>query len=812
MGTFIFELRDAVRGLRRDRGFAIAVVLTLAVTIGATTAAFSIVDGVLLKPLAFPEPDRLVTLQEYWREVMKPGQAFPVNEQHFEHWRAHNESFDSMAQYITLPSNLTSGGPASQISVVRSSGTLFDVLGASPMMGRALRAADEPAGAADVVMLSEGLWRRRFGARSDIIGTSIVLDGKPFEVVGVFPATFRLPSGDQLLASVEAAIALRLTAGWVGDHNNLALGRLKPGVSIERARAEINLLQGQASEMATKQAGQSVTLSGIVTPLGEAIVNRSRRSLLMLFGSVLSVLLIACANLTNLALTRTLSHLRDAAVRAALGASRGRLVRQALLEQATLGAAGGLLGIWLASLALGVFVRTAPIDLPRVEEVAISGQVLAFGALITIITVLLVSALPIWHLARRDPQEVLRSGSAAAGQGPAAMRARATLTAMQVALSVTLLTVTALLGASLLRVLRIDYGFNADHVLSVPVAMAVARYADDTLRVTTHDRILESVKAIPGVRSVSSTSLLPMRGEGQVNFLLAAGTNVPRSEQPSANFRFIGPDYFAALQLPVLRGRSISLDDRAEGKPMPALISESVARRLWPDDDNALGKHFGRGITGEADFEVIGIVPDARTTSLERTPPLMVYVPYWWRSRPNITLLVKSNIDAVALASSIRRAIDQIDPDIAIGESRPLNALVDAALAGRRYQARLFIVFGVVALAIATLGVYAVAAYSVSKRRRELNIRVALGAATQDVMRLLMRQSARTILIGAAAGLAMALAAGRLTAGMLYEVQPRDPLILGIVVAVVSTAGMMASLLAARSGLAINPVAALREE
>ena len=806
-----FELRDAARGLRRDRGFAAAVILTLGVTLGAATAAFSIVNGVLLKPLAFAEPDRLVTLRENWHEVMKPTQAFPVNEKHFEYWRAHNESFESMAQYITMPANLTTGGSASQIAVVRTSATLFDVLRVSPLLGRALRVDDERTGAPDVAMVSEGMWRQRFGARPDIIGTSIVLDGKPFTIVGVWPATFRLPSGEQLLSLLDAAIPMPLTAGWVGDHNNLALARLKPGVPFERGRAEIDVLQAQASEIATREAGQPVTLSGVVDPLSESIVRRSRRSLLMLFGSVLSVLLIACANLTNLALTRTLSHLRDAAVRAALGASRGRLLRQALLEHAVLGVAGGAAGLWIAYLALGVFVKTAPIDLPRVEEVGLDPTVLAFGVLLTAITILLVSVLPIWHLLRRDPQELLRSGSAAAGQGPAAMKARATLTAAQVALSVTLLTVTALLGASLLRVLRVDYGFSGDHVLAVPVAMPVARYAENASRVEAHGRILDAVKSIPGVRIVSSTSLLPMRGEGQVNFVLAAGTNVPRSEQPSANFRFISPDYFAALQLPVLRGRSITMDDRAEGKPMPAVISESLAARLWPKDD-ALGRQFGRGIEGEAGFEVVGITSDARTTAIEQAPPLMVYVPYWWRPRPAITLLVKSEIDSVALVASIRRAIDGIDPEIAVGQSRPLDDLVAAALAGRRYQARLFVVFGVVALGIATLGVYAVSAYSVSKRRRELNIRVALGAATRDVMQLLMGQSLRTIAIGAAAGFAGALAAGRLTAGMLYEVQPRDPLILSLVVATVATVALLASLFAARSGLSLNPVAALRDE
>jgi predicted permease len=470
-----------------------------------------------------------------------------------------------------------------------------------------------------------------------------------------------------------------------------------------------------------------------------------------------------------------------------------------------------MLGLWLASLALGAFVQTAPIDLPRVEDVAIDAQVLTFVGLLTVAVIVLVSALPTWHLARRDPQSVLRGTAAGAGQGPSAMRARSVLTAAQIALSVTLLTVTALLGASLWRVLQVDYGFTADHVLSVPVAMPVARYTDRSRRIGAHDRILAAVQAIPGVRSVSSTSLLPMRGEGQVNFILAAGTDVPRSQQPSANFRLVSPDFFASLQLPIVRGRSVTADDGRNGRPMTAVVSESLARRLWPTEE-ALGKEFGRGLEGEPNFLIVGITPDARTTTIEHTPPLMAYVPYWWQPRPAITVLVKSEVEAVTLVSSIRRAIDQIDPEIAVGESRPLDDLVDAAVASRRYQARLFIAFGLVALAIATLGVYAVAAYSVSKRRRELNIRVALGAATQDVVGLLIRQSARTIVVGAAAGLVMAIAAGRLTAGLLYEVQPRDPLILGLVVMTVTTVALVASLVATRNGLSVNPVDALRDE
>ena len=805
------DLRDSVRSLRRDRGFSATVILTLAVTIGAVTAAFSILNGILLKPLAYPEPERLVTLQEIWHEVSPARSPFPVNQRHFEHWRQNARRFASMAQYITLPANLTSGGPAAQIAVVQASGTLFEVLRESTAVGRLLVGEDDRPGSAAVAVIGDALWRQRFGGLPSVLGTSIVIDGRPYTVVGVLPPRFRLPEGQRLRADIEAVIPMRIDVGWVGDHNNAAIGRLAEGVSIEEARTELDALQRETSALAAAASSQRVTLTGVVQPLNDAIVGRARRSVILLFGAILAVLAIACANLTNLALIRALGRSRDVAIRSALGAGRTRLLARAVLDFAVLGTIGGGLGVWVAYAAIRIFVTTAPIDLPRIEDVTLDARVIAFAAAITGLTGVLVAILPVRHLDDRDPQSALRGGSAASGHGPSGIRVRTALTATQIALTVTLLTVTGLLGSSLLHVLDVDYGFTTDRVLSVPVALPASRYDTDAARVEAFDRIIAGVRALPGVRSASSTSLLPMRGEGQVNFVVAAGTNVPRSQQPSANFRFIGPDYFSTLQMPVQRGRMFSLADRDRDGLMPAVVSASVADRLWPAQD-ALGKEFSRGIDGEPGFEVIGITPDARTTAIERTPPLMVYVPYWWRTRTTWSLLVKTEADPLTLAPSIRRALDQVDPEIAIGQARPLRQAVDAATAGRRYQARLFIAFGGVALLIAALGVYGVTAYSVSKRRREMNIRVALGANRVDVIRLFMTQSASAVVPGVVAGLAGALAVGNVVASLLYEVQPRDPLVLGGAAGVVSLVALAASLLAARGGLSLDPAAALREE
>lgn len=810
MRNLMLDLRDSVRSLRRDRAFSAVVIATLAITIGATTAVFSIVNGILLKPLAYPQPEQLVTIREIWREVSLRAAALEVNQRHFEHWRQNTRLFHSMAQFITLPANLTSGGPATQISAVQTSGTLFEVLGEPAARGRVLAAADDSPGSADVVVMGDSLWRQRFGATPDVIGTSIVIDGKPFTVIGVLRSTFRLPEGQRLVANIDAVIPMRINVGWIGDHNNAAIGRLRDGVTIEAARAELDLLQRQAGEIATAQSGQPVTLAAVVAPLDESIVGRARRSVVLLFAAILAVLAIACSNLTNLALIRALGRARDAAIRTALGAGRRRLLARAIIDYALLALAGGGLGLAVAYAALRIFVTTAPVDLPRIEDVTLDGRVLAFAVLITGITGLLVAILPILHLDDRDPQSALRGGTGG-GQHPAGVRARAVLTSIQVALAVTLLSVTALLGASLLRVLEIDYGFSTDHVLSVPIALPASRYGDDRARVDAFDRILSGVRAVPGIRSVSSTSLLPMRGEGQVNFVVASGTHVPRSEQPSANFRFISPDYFSALELPVQRGRMFSIAERSPNRLTPAVVSASLAARLWPEQD-ALGKEFSRGIEGEAGFEVIGIAADARTTSLERTPPLMVYVPYWWRTRTTLSLLVKASVEPLTVAPSIRRAIEQVDPEIAVGQIRLLQQAVESATAARRYQARLFVAFGMVALLITTLGVYGVTAYSVSKRRREMNIRVALGAREGDVVRLLIAQSAYAVVPGVIAGVIGALAVGGTIASLLYEVQPRHPGVLTGVAAVVGLVALGAALIAARGGLSLDPAAALREE
>ena len=548
-----------------------------------------------------------------------------------------------------------------------------------------------------------------------------------------------------------------------------------------------------------------------MTPLTESIVGRSRRGLLLLLGAIVAVLLVACSNLANLSLARAFGRVRDGAIRSALGASRYRLIRRVMLEQLVLAFGGAAAGVWVAGASLGIFVRTAPLDLPRVEDIALDARVLVFAALVAALVALLVAILPAWHVASRDVQAVLRTGATVVGADRAGMRMRNSLMSLQVALSVTLLVVTGLLGASLMRVLAIDLGFSPERVIAISVALPAARYPDDRSRIAVYDRILNDVGHVPAVVSVSPTSMLPLRGEGQVNFVVAEGSIVPVSEQPSANFRFVAPEFFETLTLHLEGGRSFTDEERDPSRPAPAVISSSVAARLWPSE-NPLGQRFSRGIADEQGFEVVGVAADAHTTSIERTPPLMVYLPYWWRSRASTSLLVKTALAARGVVADVRRVIHNIDPEIAIGDVRTLDDVVDAATAGRRYQTQLFVAFGVAALLIATLGVYAVTAYSLSLRKREMNIRVALGAGRSDVLRLVARQAGLSIGIGVGLGLTGALVVGGTIRSLLYDVPARDPLVLAGVAATVGVVAIIATLVATRQGISIDPVAALRED
>jgi predicted permease len=497
-------------------------------------------------------------------------------------------------------------------------------------------------------------------------------------------------------------------------------------------------------------------------------------------------------------------------IKSALGASRVRLLGELLLEQLLVAGAGGILGMLVARSALQTFVRTAPIDLPRVAEVTIDARVLAFAAAMSIAAALLTALLPAWRLGRERPVSLRATGTAITADRHS-LRPRGVLLAAQVALSVALLVVTGLFAASFVRLMRVDRGFSADRVLAINVALPSSRYDAAPARIAAYDRVLRVIQALPGVESVSWASTLPLKGEDWGDLITAEGDVRPLFERPLANYRFVAPDYFRTLAIPIRRGRTFTEADRLEARPAnAAIISEATAARVWPGQE-ALGKRFRRG-GPEKPLEVVGITPDVRTVAVDSAPPLMVYVPYWYRSRAAASLIVRAAADPAAINAAVRRAIQSVDPEIAIGDSRPLQQIVDAAFAPRRYQATLFVAFGASALLIAVVGVYAVTSYGVSRRRREMNIRVALGARASQVLGLVVRQTGMPVVAGAAAGGVAAIALGGVVASQLFEVRARDPLVIAATVAFVTGMAMLTSAVAARQGLSIDPAAALREE
>jgi predicted permease len=812
-------VRSVLHGLRRDVGYSATVILTLALTLGATTAMFSIVNGVLLKPLAYRESHQLVALGEVFVELQNQFPVLPVNGRHFDEWRAHSQTFEALAEFLPVSANLTGTGDPIPIALVRASGGLFDVLQVQPLLGRALRLEDETAGAPDVVVIANGLWRTRFGADPSMVGRAVTLDGKPYTVVGVLPPGFQLPETAKLggpvhlTNTVDAFVPLRLPPGlgWMGDFNNVALGRLSRGVTPEQAHADLDVIQTRIARRVSDEAHQAVTFRASVTPLAEAVTGTARHGLLLLLGAIAAVLLIACSNLANLSLTRTTSRLRDAMIRSALGASRLRLVGDVLLEQLILAGVGGGLGMCVAWGALQMFVRTAPLELPRVNEVAIDAGVFVFGAMAAMAAGLLTGLLPAWLFIRGDVDSCLRAQGRGTTADRDSLRLRGALLTLQVALSVTLLVITAQLGLSLATLMRVDRGFSATNVLAVDVALPASRYEQPPVRIAAYDRVLTNVKGVPGVDAVAWTSMLPLKGEDWTDIVTVEGDTRPEFERPIANYRFVAPDFFRALSMPIRRGRTFDDDDRRPDRPTnPAVVSGATAARAWPGQD-PIGKRFLRG-SPERPFEVVGVVADARTIALDAPPPLMVYVPYWYRSRASASLVIHTKIDAASLSGAIRRSIGAVDPEIAVGVSRPFQQIVDGALAARRYQMTLFLAFGAIALLIAMVGVYAVTAYGVTRRRREMNIRVALGAQRSAVLGLIVRQGSMPIVGGTIAGAGGAVAVSGLVASLLFGVRARDPLVIGAVTLLVGGVALLSAAGAARQTLSIDPASTLRDE
>jgi len=809
-------MRYALRVISREKAFATFAILTLALGIGAVTAVFSIVDSVLLKPLAYKDPGRLYAASESAPKLARVYPSLPVNASHFRSWQEQCRSCESAALLNPASFNLTARGEPEVVEGATCTWPLFHVLGVEPHVGRTFEESDDQPGANRFVMVSDSLWRRRLGADPGVIGKPIQIDGEPNVVIGVLRADFRLPSGESLgplnQFPKHAEIFKPMGFNWaklgrLGQFNFACLMRLQPGASPARAEAEMTAaIADVGREMKTP-------LSTHLTPLQEQVTGRLRRALSLLLAAVGAVLLIVCVNLGNLMLVRANERAREAAICRALGASGRQLFRPVLAESLLIALTGGALGLLLAYAGVQILVKTSPIDIPRLDEVHVSFAVLLFAFCVSATCGIVCGLWPAIRATRAEPADALRSGSRSATQGSAGVRSREWLVGVEVALSTVLLVMAAVLGLSFFRVTHVERGYVVDRVLAADVTLPHSRYQTDGQRAMFHQRALEALEAVPGLRSAGLISSLPLKPQVWGDAINTKGDTRPRIERPMAQYRFVSERYFETMGAALLQGRFPTSRDRTR---KVALVSESAARRVWPGE-NAVGKLIRNDPRPEW-AEIIGVVTDVRTESLDKQPPMMVYVPYWdgayWQGYVwgNATYVVRTAQDPSAMANGLRAAIHKLDPELPLANVLTMREILSESLSSRRFQTLLTGTFASAALLLACLGIYGVISYSVARRTNEIGIRIAIGAQPLQVSMLVFRQGVRPVIGGLLAGVAGALATGRLIRSFLFGTEARDPAAILAVVLTLLAVAAVACWAPARRASRIDPAVALRNE
>jgi predicted permease len=810
---FSADLKYALRTLSRNPAFAAIVILILAVGIGANTAMFSIVDGVLLRPLSFHDPARLVAVQEVVPRFASIAPTIPVNAMHFEEWRKSWHSAEQLAMLASHSANLTSGGDPERIIVGRVSSNLFAMLGTRPQLGRTFRDDEDRPGNDHVALLNDALWQRRFHSDPGVLGQKILLDGVPYEVIGVLPAGLQIPRISQLQAMAYGADSPEIwkpfalldeERGRMGDFNYGCIARLKPGITLSQALDELNAVQANIA----RGLEDHIELRAFIAPLQDQITGRSRQGLLLLMLAVGTVLLIVCVNIANLLLARATGRSREFAVRAAIGASTARLLRQMLTESFLFAVLGGALGLAIAAGALNLILANAPADLPRLDEVRLDGRVLGIAFALTLASAAVFGLIPAWRGSRVDPQSGLRAGGRSATESRQSGRLRALLVAIETGLCTVCLVAAGLLLNSFVRLLHVDKGFDADHVITVNLNLPAARYPDLAHRSVFFRGAIDATRVLPGVSAVGVSNLLPLAGEGSNNMINLDGDTTPVMQRPIVDFRLINEDFFRAMGVPIIQGRAVEASDRGR---YVSVISAAAAERVWPGQ-NPIGKHYHLGDPSAPALEVIGVVGDVHAGSLQKQPNPTVYIPYWQRDRSVMSLIVRTSTDPASVASAVRAEIRRLDPEIPVPQFQSMGEIVSASVAQRRFQLTLVLLFAAIALALASLGIYGVVSYSVAQRRGEMGIRMALGATGGDLRSLVLRQGLSPVLAGLVAGLVASIAVGRILSGLLFGVSVADPLTMIVVAAVLLAVAAAACYVPALRATRSDPLTALRYE
>jgi putative ABC transport system permease protein len=808
MNSLWQDMRYGFRMLWKKPGFTIVAILALALGIGANTAIFSVIYTVLLSPLPYNNPDRLV-----WIWETNPGSGIkkePASLPNFNDWRTQSQSFDDMAAFVGSSMALTSDGEPERIPAAFVSANFFSVLGTQPVLGRNFTAEENTLGKHRVVILSHSLWQRRFGANPAIIGQTITLSGNPNTVIGVLPDGFKNPTPEQSKpAQIWAPLAFNFEQMARRSDFLSVVARLKQGVRPEQAQAEMNTITSRLSQ---QYPDTNTGWSTIVLPLHERMIGDVRTALWLLMGVVGFLLLIACANVANLLLARSVARGQEIAIRRALGADRLRLVRQFLTESVLLAMIGGLLGAFLAMWGVDVLVALSPGNIPRLDEVGLNWKVLAFTLSISLITGIVFGLLPALHATSPNLTETLKEGGRSSTEGLRGSRLRNSLVISEIAIALVLLVGAGLMIKSFTRLLDVDPGFRPERILTLELALPIAKYKENAQAVAFYDQLTGRVAAMPGVEAVGAVSTLPLSGGGDIITFLVEGRPASQPGQDvDAEYRITTPGYFATMGVPLVRGEGFT-DRHNANAPAVMLINETFARRYFPGED-PIGKRLNIGNPESSPWRtIIGIVRDVRHEGLDTEPYPQMYAPLAQTARRAMTLTARTSSDPMSLVPAIRNELSALDKDQPLYNVRTMEQVLAASIARQRFQMMLIAVFACVGLVLASVGIYGVISYSVTQRTHEIGIRMALGARERDVLKMIVGQGMILTLIGVGAGLLVALALTRVMASLLYNVSATDPLTFIGVSLLLTVIALLACFIPARRAMKVDPMVALRYE
>ena len=811
METIFQDIRYALRMLQKRPGFTAVAMLALTLGIGANTAIFSVVNGVLLRPLPYKAPDRIVTI---W-EPSRGGHTLGLTDLEFFDFREQNHVFEEVAAFATGATNLTGNGEPERIAATWASAGFFPSLGVQPALGRAFTADDDKPGSAKVVVLSYGLWQRRFGSDPSIIGQQMSLNGLSRTIIGVMPGSFSFSNKD-----VQLWLPLGLDRADVSprDRSYYAIARLRSDVTLEQARVEMNALAAQLAEDHKKRypEGVNATQSVNLIPLHELIVGDIRPALLVLLAAIGFVLLIACANVANLLLARAEARQKEIAIRIALGASRRRIIQQLLTESVLLSSMGGGMGLLLAFWGVEALLAIAPASIPRTSEVGVDATVLIFTLAVSVVAGIIFGLAPGLQASRADLNVSFKEGRGSTGD-PGRRRTRRLLVVSEIALSFVLLAGAGLMIKSFWRLLNVDPGFDPKNVLTAQIALPQSRYRQRQQVDAFYKQLLERVESLPGVQSAGTVTVLPLSGfNSNASFEIEGKPRLSDDVPQNADYRMISEDYFRAMGIPLMKGRSFAESDR-EDAPAVVLINETMTS-FWPDED-PVGKRINLGVPGSPWFTIVGIAKDIKHKGLDIRPKPEMFFLHSQNAYSSafgvygsMTLVARTSSSPIMLAGAIKSVVQALDKDLPVARIQTMEQVLSASVSQPRFTMLLLAVFAVLALALAAVGIYGVMSYSVAQRTHEFGIRMALGADARDVMRLVLREGLIIVSMGVAIGLALAFIATRLISSFLFGVRPSDPLTFLAMSLLLTGVALGACFVPGRRATKVDPMEALRYE